>query len=467
MSDSGNLTFTGTGNRITGDFSNATASSRVMFQTSSTDSGSVLGVLPNGSSGNARIQFYNSSSPGSGTNSIFDIGVLGTTDVRLQSTYEISGTPLPMTFYTGGSERLRIDTSGNCGIGTSSPAYRLDVNAASANFRIRDASAGNDFVIKTIAGPVSIAGSVSNTAIAFMTNDTERMRITSAGNVGIGINNPAAALSVLNNIAIPVVSTGGASLELGIGRSGNGFAFIDLIGDATYTDFGFRAIRGDGGANTSSSLIHRGTGDFSISATEAAPIIFSTTSAERMRISSSGGVGIGVVAPVAPLDIISGTARMFFSNQSSTAFFTAVNTTNTAYAPLAINGSEMIFKTGDAERGRFTAAGVLNLENSVTKGPYLRGASIAVASQGTVNITVSEAGGCVVCVYNTGTGDGGVFWVNYSSVVVKIAGDGDVTDTGSIFAVYKNSGEHLCTLKNKTGGLANFAIAVYSAKAQQ
>jgi hypothetical protein len=74
----------------------------------------------------------------------------------------------------------------NLGIGTSSPARTLDIDKASATFRVRDATGGNDFSIKTIAGPVSLAGSVANTSIGFMTNDTERMRLDSSGNFLVG-----------------------------------------------------------------------------------------------------------------------------------------------------------------------------------------------------------------------------------------------------------------------------------------
>jgi hypothetical protein len=88
-------------------------------------------------------------------------------------------------------------------------------------------------------------------------------------------------------------STSTCSIELGQDRTGDGYAYIDLIGDATYTDFGLRIIRGNSGANTISQINHRGTGDFSLLCTEAAPMTFGTSNAERMRIDASGNLLVG------------------------------------------------------------------------------------------------------------------------------------------------------------------------------
>jgi len=103
-------------------------------------------------------------------------------------------------------------------------------------------------------------------------------------------------------------STAEANLQIGHGRTGNGYSYVDLIGDATYADYGFRIIRGNSGANTVSQIIHRGTGDFDISTIEAANLVFKTGSYERMRIASSGNVGIGTTAPTEKLHIAGGGA---------------------------------------------------------------------------------------------------------------------------------------------------------------
>lgn len=124
LSDSGNLTFTATGSRILGDFSNATLTNRVLFQTTTTDGNTNLEVIPNGTATTGAIRAYSAADP---TNSpSISIAQIGTTESRISS--EINGTASydPMTFYTGGSEAMRIDTSRNVGIGIS-PATKLDV----------------------------------------------------------------------------------------------------------------------------------------------------------------------------------------------------------------------------------------------------------------------------------------------------------------------------------------------------
>jgi hypothetical protein len=77
-----------------------------------------------------------------------------------------------------------------------------------------------------------------------------------------------------------------------------------LVGDTTYSDYGLRIIRGDTGANATSKLQHRGTGQFELITVEASDMLFKTSSTERMRIKSTGEVGIGTTSPTQTLDVV-------------------------------------------------------------------------------------------------------------------------------------------------------------------
>ena len=123
--NSGNLTFTGTGNRITGDFSNATIANQVAIQSSTTNGSTNLNLAPNGTSLISALTANNNAN-------IFNSHpaqlIALSTEMRLTAAAinNGGGTYLPMTFYTGGAERMRIDTSGNVTVGA-------DVTMASQN----------------------------------------------------------------------------------------------------------------------------------------------------------------------------------------------------------------------------------------------------------------------------------------------------------------------------------------------
>lgn len=79
-----------------------------------------------------------------------------------------------------------------------------------------------------------------------------------------------------------------ASMEIGTSRGANGYAYLDFVGDTTYTDYGLRIIRNNGGANTSTVIVTRGTGVFDIYTNEAGDLRFGSSATIRMTVQSDG-----------------------------------------------------------------------------------------------------------------------------------------------------------------------------------
>jgi len=107
-----------------------------------------------------------------------------------------SATAAGVSFEVGNTERMRIDASGNVGIGTTSPATlaRLDVQGGRAYF-----DSGSEFSIRLANSGTAgafIGTSAVNTLNFYNGTGTERMRIDSSGNVGIGTDSPSRSLEV-------------------------------------------------------------------------------------------------------------------------------------------------------------------------------------------------------------------------------------------------------------------------------
>jgi hypothetical protein len=217
LTDSGNLAFTGTGNRITGDFSNGTIASRVGFQSSTTNGNTFLSSIPNGSGTLSGYFAYNSSDTANAAQ--FGLFVNGTTDAQIRAALTGTGTYLPITMLTGGSEKLRIDTSGNVGIGTSSPTRALTVftTAATDNNLLLRSGAANAYITFADVGTTDQTGlsvriGSSGNSLVFNTGGTtERMRIDSSGNLLVGTTSGSNKLEVSNgaaDVAVLVKATG-------------------------------------------------------------------------------------------------------------------------------------------------------------------------------------------------------------------------------------------------------------------
>lgn len=140
LSDSGNLTFTGTGNRILADFTNATIANRAAFQSSTTNGNTVVGALPNGSATGSAFQAYNNATP---TNASLLSLEASSSIVTLASSIRGSGTYLPMAFNVNGTESMRVSISGGVYVGTAGTdpgANNLQVAGAIVSTRINPRS---------------------------------------------------------------------------------------------------------------------------------------------------------------------------------------------------------------------------------------------------------------------------------------------------------------------------------------
>jgi hypothetical protein len=107
-----------------------------------------------------------------------------------------------IAFSEGGAESMRIDSSGNVGIGTSSPSYKMQVVSAGAGANLNLASFSADGAatggsaasvdIQAASNLISITTGSAD-SLAFGTASTERMRIDSSGSVAIGSTSTASA----------------------------------------------------------------------------------------------------------------------------------------------------------------------------------------------------------------------------------------------------------------------------------
>lgn len=216
----------------------------------------------------------------------------------------------------------------------------------------------------------------------------------------------------LNN----VTSVGGGTteeyaLQLGHNRTGNGVSYIDLIGDAFYTDYGLRIIR-SAGQNGSSLLYHRGTGDFIIDARDSANIAFYTQDVPRWTIKSSG-----VFESVGAQTITTSTGNLTIATGGGNGdlILSPNGTGHLIYAAPTGTGAETraLFRQGSTNKIVNRELGTMAFEAATAYTP------------------LSIAGYSVFGKSTTGTGNGAAITAGTDSVLRRLGGDLDFGTIGS------------------------------------
>jgi hypothetical protein len=284
---------------------------------------------------------------------------------------------IPIVFSTNNTERMRILSDGNVGIGTTSPSAPLAIYRASNPYmRINgggvysyiqlDDGTSYGYLIKNVSagtGNGALAGSLytytdNNKAFQHIHSGTPLFTILSGGNVGIGTTAPSASLHVNS-------TTAGATLLRTDGTNGTLFSVVDDLSDSlmsvnnsaglpvleVFADD--RIVGGQYGQNdfvVVNNKVGIGTNN---------PIgkLHVTGSSSVPAAVFMGNVGIGTTSPTTKLAVSDGTTIAQVNPESGVAYFGTVNNYPMA---LSVNSSEKV---------RVTSTGAFLVGNTSAPNP--------------------------------------------------------------------------------------------------
>jgi hypothetical protein len=289
---------------------------------------------------------------------------------------------VPMLFNTNGTEKMRLDASGNLGIGTSSPLSKLTVAQSADGF-------DQGFTLtRAGANRGTIFLNASNDTLNFGRSTATSMTLDSSGNLGLGVT-PSAwtsykaiqvgatgagsfgssnsseatvfANAYLSSGTFRYVNTAQASYysqSAGVhawaiapsGTAGNAITFTqamtldasgNLLVGTTSADFSFSGrglieVNGAGEsligfkiAETGSAYIHSTPSDFKLVNIQNTPMLFWTNNTERMRLDASGNLLVGTTStpPISAGQF--GIITAFASSASSNAIIATLPTSAT------------------------------------------------------------------------------------------------------------------------------------------
>lgn len=267
---------------------------------------------------------------------------------------------------------MTLTSVGNLGIGTTTPLYRLDVNSgtSAASFRtLSTNTTSNRVIYEATAGNVEqhflytgnqdwVLGLDKADSNKFKLSSADnafastKVTVTTAGDVGIGTTTPAGRLDV--NSGEAVVSAYSTSLRLSqTGTQANSGQLISFF-------------------NSTQSWHQGAIGSLREAALNSFSLTFFTSvvgalSAERMRITSAGNVGIGTIAPAEKLDV-NGNIQILNNGYIKGSTYIATRITIDNSLVLQANSAILFNINGGTEAARITNTGNFLVGTAVDSG---------------------------------------------------------------------------------------------------
>jgi len=418
------------------------------------------------------LSFYNADGSDAGpkvqgaVDMIADAAVGGRSSMVFSSAVATTGTL---------TERMRITATGNVGIGTAAPSAKLDVHAndvfairslrntgngglsvtdTAGGIRLGTSNGSAGFVGAAIdiqAPSTWTAGTSQPSDMRFFTVPsgsttlTERMRLDSAGNLGLGVTpsawDAAGRINVPNNGALIAQGT---SLDLGTNW---------------YYNAGFKYAT----TATATRLLQTG-GAYQFFTAPSGTAGNAITFTQAMTLDASGRLGIGITSMTFKLEV-AGDIQIYPQTGTNSALVRLTNTGGNAYLGLdhsagGLGGAyslnvwhggayPIVFATSNIERARIDASGAL-----------LIGASSYVGYTNSNNIQIGSGlnTGTVYVNHSSATGSGGL----YAAFGYNGTGIGSITQNGTTGVLYNIASDY--RLKNITGPITNSGAYIDSLK---
>ena len=245
------------------------------------------------------------------------------------------------------TEKVRVTSAGNVGIGITSPSQKLDIagNAAvtnsggNPNFRAVDGSIITKLQSQSAGDTAGVLGTESNHVLRLSTNNVARVTIDTSGNVGIATASPSAKLHVVGTAKLG---------DTTIGTSGQRISLFD-----------------DGNAH-----IHSTAGTLWLNAEDASDIRLNNQNNGNVVLGNgTGKVGIGTNSPSQLLDVngnIGWSTDYVLSSSTLTTTATTANQVITSVAATSFRTFKFIIQATDATAGKYQSQEILAVHNGST-----------------------------------------------------------------------------------------------------